>query len=157
MLLTVLIFLIGLTTVVLDTINDKCRLVEKGLNMLECVPVVGMLSSALRVKIAYVQAMVGLASFAVGSIGFVAGMCLRSQKWQKRFKSVLLFGVEHQIHGALNILRGYAVLMLGAGTFGWGNLFMLIPNNFNEEPFGPYFYHYRKGAGGPKLDMPILC
>ncbi|KIA76215.1 MULTISPECIES: hypothetical protein [Parachlamydia] len=135
-------------------INHGCTQVEKFLNVAECVPIVGMLSSALRVKAAYGQVVFGLGCAAVGGVGLLISALADDEKGQKTFKKVTMFGAEHMIHGALNALRGFGVLLLGTCTFGLGNVQMIVPNMWKEDHFAPFFQYGKYTEEQSKANLP---
>ena len=109
--------------------------VEVGFNVLACVPVVGVFTSALRIAAGKVQAVAGAV---LATVGFVGELVSKDPKWKK----VTKLGCEHFIHGVLNIFRGLGELVVGKlGLYiGVGSLVLIIPNIMkNGEKFGPVY------------------
>ncbi|KIA76214.1 MULTISPECIES: hypothetical protein [Parachlamydia] len=122
-----------------DRFSSACNSLETGFNILECVPIVGGFTSAVRTKLGAMQAVAGLVCMVVAGIGIFASNCLRDQEAKRKFEAVGRFGAEHTLHGALNMIRGATVVFISACTSGIGNVVMLAPNMAKDEMFTPFF------------------
>lgn len=122
----------------MELMNETNKLmyhVEKGLNVAGSLPLVGKYSGALRVVAGKAQYIGGAILFLSGSAGYVASQVTKSDV--KPWIEVTAFGLEHMIQGALNILRGLGEFLIGAATFGMGNVVLLLPNMSQKDKFGP--------------------
>ncbi|WP_284452901.1 hypothetical protein [Parachlamydia acanthamoebae] len=125
-----------------QNINQVCWATENVLNVLECVPGVVIFSSTFRIQAGCLQELAAVITLVVGGIGLLGSMYFyKNEESKKRYTFVIHVGTEYLLHGALNILRGYAVLVLSGCSFGMGNVFMLIPNLVKEEKFNPVFVY----------------
>lgn len=80
----------------------------------------------------------GLAISIIMGFAALASKLVAKRTTELQYKKVMLMGLDHAVHGALNILRGYGVAFFGVGTFGLGNALMIIPNAIKEDKFAPF-------------------
>ena len=117
----------------LTTINIYAEQVEKGFNMTECVPLVCVVSSYLRVLAGKLQVLCGMIIASVGEIGKIACPTQENPELFRKFHVIAIYGTSHVLHGCLNIFRGVATGYLAAYPLsGFGNLLLLMPNLNNK-------------------------
>ena len=110
--------------------NEALTNVEKVFNVAECIPIVGIVSSALRFVLAKVQLAVGIIFLTLGLVLTLLSQNQRQHSWVK-------LGVEHIMHGILNGIRGSLTFALGMYTYGIGNIICLVPNLIIKPTFSP--------------------
>lgn len=122
-----------------SSINDFCRAAEKVFNVAECMPVVVYVSSPLRSLAGHVQLLAGGVTSIVGMSGHIYSVATKQDAaTTKKWERLAMFGLEHVIHGSLNILRSLGALFIANHTFmSLGNVVLIIPNMAQEEKFGP--------------------
>ncbi|HEV8053050.1 MAG TPA: hypothetical protein VGP47_11200 [Parachlamydiaceae bacterium] len=104
--------------------------IEKNFNIAGCIPVVSLLSGAMRAIAGKIQVIVGAV---IATTGFINLMITQNSRWEKWVN----LGSELMIHGTLNIFRGLGEALL-CGTTGVGNVVLLIPNMNKDDMFSPY-------------------
>ncbi|MGK5595335.1 MAG: hypothetical protein ACSNEK_08265 [Parachlamydiaceae bacterium] len=121
-----------------SSVNQSCRHIEQVFNLLECIPIVGIVSSITRAHLGAMQATAGIVTIIAGGIGlFSTSFLTNNPQTKEMFERVVRFGQDHTLHGALNYLRGQSVAFAGLMTGGMGNVVMVIPNLMNG--FEPVF------------------
>lgn len=119
--------------------NKACSDIERGFNIGGCIPGFGILSGTVRKLLAIGQVIVGVAITALSELGrFIAKQTSKedlSDKWEMLSR----FGLEHILHGCLNIMIGTGEVLAGSYTLGLGNVVFLAPNLINNRNFMPYF------------------
>lgn len=120
------------------TLNNASAAVETALNYGACVPILGVIASVATVKFGELQLVLGAATAVTGAIGLGISHLVHSKSHtKKQWNMVTKLGLEHTIHGALNILSGLGEIVLALSTFGLGNLLLIIPYHRND--FKPYY------------------
>ncbi len=116
-----------------ERIEEGLTQAERAFNVLGCVPFASIFSGALRMVVGKVQLVAGsaFALFAIFSI---------ERKWGE-------IGVEHMVHGLLNIGRGLAETLLGI-TF-IGSIIPLFGQLFTEQRFFPQFQYTTQRTAAP--------
>lgn len=114
---------------------------ERALNFINSLPVICGIGSTVRIALATLQVIAGLATAAIGEIGLLVTTrndenAALVRKWELLSKT----GIEHVIHGCLNYLRGTAEGLLASWTFGLGNVVLIIPNA--KKDFAPHTFNY---------------
>ncbi|MEI8366699.1 MAG: hypothetical protein WCF65_09820 [Parachlamydiaceae bacterium] len=140
---------------VIAGINKVCHQVERIFNIMSCLPALGILSGSVRTVLGKVQAISGLAVITISEVGrFVADKTTTNKELVKKWTVLSQFGLQHLVHGTLNVLRGTAEMLVGSYTGGLGNIPLFIPNIINGRNFTPY-YDYPKKSGiqeSPKIE-----
>ncbi len=124
----------------ITVISRQSMEVEKIFNAVSCLPFLGFLASSIRSVVGKIQIAAGAAIAAAAEVGLFLESRKEGEKsllgkWQTLSK----FGMEHVIHGCLNVLRGTSEALLSSYTFGLGNIALLAPNLCNNREFKPYF------------------
>lgn len=130
-------------------INSACETVERSLNVVTCVPVLGVFGVVARIKMGQVQAVCGAALAVFAAIGYAASAHPQDKEV---FKKVAVLGGEHAIHGCLNVIKGFNEALLTILTFGLGNPIMLlwrVPNKFSP--------HFEYGAFSGVPSRPLFA
>ena len=102
------------------TVSDK---VDRALNVVTCVPVIGGLGAVARFEWGKVQAVSGVA---VGIFSAVAASVTKNPETKLQFKKLAVFGSEHAMHGCLNILKSIGEMFLSVATYTLGNPLLLF-------------------------------
>lgn len=118
---------------------------EVVLSVISCLPVIGVIGSALRILVGKVQIVAGGAIGALGEIAFYLDTpqsgkirTLPEKQLRDKFRMLSKFGREGVIHGCLNVLRGNCELTFMAATMGFGNVLLFAPNLINKRDFKPF-------------------
>jgi hypothetical protein len=111
-------------------INQKMTEIEKGFNIAGGIPFVSILSGSLRMIAGKIQLIAGAL---IGFVGLVGQMINSNQilKWE----GISEKGLEHLIHGGLNIGRGLLEAFLGATLL--GSLGILAGQSLSSNKFEP--------------------
>jgi len=121
-------------------INKIYTDIEKIFNITGCIPGIGILSGSFRVILGKLQTITGIAIVATSELGqFLATRAGMDNLLINKWKILSQFGLEHILHGCLNVLRGTGEMLIGQYTMGLGNLPLIIPNLINGRNFNPYF------------------
>ena len=121
-------------------VNILCTDIEKIFNLTGCIPGIGALTGLLRISFGQIQIIAGIALMALGGLGsFMVNDRTEDAHLLRKWNSLSAIGLEYNIHGCLNILRGSGELLIGDYTFRLGNLLFLAPNVANGHDFNPYF------------------
>lgn len=129
-------------------INSACETLERSLNVVTCVPVLGVFGVVARIKWGEVQAVAGAATAVFAAIGYAAST---RPEDKAQWKKVAIFGGEHAIHGSLSVIKGVAEALLCIATFNFGNPIMLlwrVPNKFAP--------HFEYGAFSEVQSKPLF-
>lgn len=111
-------------------INKSAHMIEKAFNVAGSLPIIGIFSGTVRAIAGQVQAVAG-ATFAL--IGLVRQQFSTDAKWSEMTRA----GVEHGMHGMLNVIRGLGESMLS--TLVIGSAIPLAFNLYKTEKFSPYY------------------
>jgi len=113
---------------------------ERGLNLASSTPVLCLLSGPLRILIGKAQVIAGSLIAAIGETGlFMNAKPEANMESIYKWHTISKLGIEHIIHGCLNILRGTGETYLATYTMGLGNIILLIPNLGHGRNFDPFF------------------
>jgi hypothetical protein len=124
--------------------NKACSDVERGFNIAGCIPGFGILSGAVRTLIAKAQVIIGIEIKALSELGkFFAKQTSEEGDLNNKWDTLSRFGLEHILHGCLNIMIGTGEVLAGSYTLGLGNVVFLAPNLINNRNFMPYFAYGR--------------
>lgn len=122
----------------LANINSMATDIEKLFNIVNSTAIVCIFGSYVRYYAGVAQLIAGLIFAGIGELGIL----INSEKNSPNKKWTILskFGLEHVIHGCLNIIRSLGEAFIADFTFSLGNLLLYIPNI--KKDFGPYAFHY---------------
>lgn len=113
-------------------INKSLTEMEMVFNGLACLPIIGIVSSSLRLVIGLIQSIVGALLYLIASIAL--HIC-RTTGWDaSRWQLLQLMGKEQLLHGSFNMARSLTEFSLAALTLG------IVTSVFNlkrEFPFQP--------------------
>lgn len=127
----------------IPTINDVSTKLDQALNIITACPVIGGLGAVARIKYGNVQNVAGIAIALFASLA----TCCSKGETRTQWKKVAVFGCEHAIHGALNVLKGVGEGILAVCTYTLGNPVLLIfriPDNFKPTfQYGEFSQYYR--------------
>lgn len=112
-------------------LNKNISEIERKFNIAGSIPLVSILSGQVRYMAGIVQTVAGV-SFSL--LGYVAQLVRpKEQKWA----GVTRMGVEHMLHGPMNVMRGLGEALIGATLiFPVALGISQIPSGF--KPIVPY-------------------
>lgn len=114
-------------------VNKFAIQIERVFNVLECIPLVCVLSSYLRIIAGKTQILFGTLVAILGEGGKL--ICPKNENAGlfNKFHSLTIYGTEQILHGGLNIFRGVGTGYLAAYTLqGLGNILLVVPNLNNK-------------------------
>lgn len=129
------------------SINSAATMVETSLKCGACLPFVGVIASVAKLYLGHGQVVLGAATAAVGLVGLgISHIAPCSNHTKKEWNMVTRLGIEHTIHGALNVLSSLGEIILAVSTSFIGNPLLLLiyyPNDFKPLfPYGSMTSHY---------------
>lgn len=114
-------------------INKFAIQIERVFNILECIPLVCVLSSYVRIIAGKTQILFGTLVAILGEVGKLICPKNENQGLFNKFHSLTIYGTEQILHGGLNIFRGVGTAYLAAYTLqGLGNILLVLPNLNNK-------------------------
>ena len=151
---------------VIDKIGELGTDIERGFNIAAVVPMLGTLTSAVRVTAGKIQFLAGAIFVSLAeSIYFIASQIGVDRRFLIAMRLLSALGMEFMIHGALNTIRGAGELLLGTCTLGFGSVALIIPNMIHYRNFTPYFAYgtlvneyrtYLQGREKTETSQPLL-
>lgn len=108
-------------------LNSNLTKLEPHLNVSGSIPIIAIVSGAVRFIAGAIQAFVGMVFATIGLIGMFTNP--KNHKWEQMAES----GFEHFGHGGMNALRGFGEHVLGLTIIGSVALFVCqyaSPNKF---------------------------
>jgi hypothetical protein len=117
----------------MNMVNDILQLerhIEVGFNVAGGLPGVGFVSGYLRTAMGSAQIVAGKFFTAVGLVGMLIG------NDRKHWGKIFAFGVEHIIHGALNVIIGVGEMFVGLTPL---SLLLLAYRVARPQQFAPIF------------------
>ncbi len=136
----------------MHSINKACTTIETAFNVTGSLPAVSYVNT-FRVLLGKIQFVSG----ALTAIGATLAQAIESHKRAPnpatlaKMERLQKFGMQHVIHGGLNVLRGCAEVALAVTTFGIGNMVVFLPYNLLRNPaFSPH-HGYRP------MHAPLAC
>lgn len=131
-------------------LNKTLTKTEEGFNFAGSLPLVAIVSGALRMLVGTVQAIAGAIIGMVGLVGMIVNP--ESRKWEDISKSAL----ENFAHGGMNLFRGFGEYILGLTVF--GTLGLLALQLTSENKFQPIIKYHQdpKPAFEPVTETPDL-
>lgn len=120
--------------------------VEQMFNLAGCLPFVCYISSYARQMVGTLQVASGLA---LGAIGELGKLISNNSDMSGKFQTLATLGLEHVIHGGLNIQRGMGEAFLASCTMGLGNIALIVP--VTTHGFKPLFTYGT--LVNPKLNL----
>jgi hypothetical protein len=116
------------STPFIDQGSEIATNLERRFNKLACIPLVAIVSSAVRSTIATAQMVAGLILAGIGLLGQLI------HKSDLKFDRLTSVGGEHALHGLLNSFRATGEFFLSLTLV--GSLFLFIQKDY--EPVIPY-------------------
>lgn len=114
-------------------INKFAIQIERVFNILECIPLVCILSSYVRIIAGKTQILFGTLVALLGEVGKLVCPKNENQGLFNKFHSLTIYGTGQILHGGLNIFRGAGTGYLAAYTLqGLGNILLVLPNLNNK-------------------------
>lgn len=114
-------------------INKSLTEMEMIFNGFACLPIIGIVSSALRFVIGLIQTIVGALIYLIASIALHVSRVTAGQG-ASRWQLLQLMAKEQLLHGSFNMVRSMAELSLAVLTLG---IVTAVFNLKREFPFQP--------------------
>lgn len=124
----------------ITAINQTGTDVEKIFNILNSMPFFALLFGPLRVVAGKIQTLTGALLAGLGELGaFIGRQTGAPPELMHKWNTISKLGLEHIIHGSLNVLRGSGESLIAGYTMGLANMLLFVPNLSNNRNFAPYF------------------
>lgn len=124
----------------ISSVNQTGTDAEKIFNILNNMPFFALLFGPLRIISGQLQVIAGTIFAGMGELGyFIGNQTGAPQDLMHKWQMISKLGLEHMIHGCLNILRGTGEAFIASYTMGIANVFLFVPNLSNNRNFAPYF------------------